>query len=142
LSKAKINAIIGDYSSNLVHMDFDDMPFREVYSLCELACKHFRLEGFAIFKSSKNHYHAVFNRPVKWKTNAKVMSWIAILSGNEKCYRYVLLQIIRGEATLRLTPKGSKPAPRLVATYGKTDKGIKQYLNLRKWVKQLYKSLI
>jgi hypothetical protein len=45
-------------------LDFDDRCFRYAKDWAFRTLKQFRLGGFVILKSSKNHYHVVFDRPV------------------------------------------------------------------------------
>jgi len=121
-------ALIGNYTRNYVQIDFDNMKFDDVFKICLKAKDQFNLEGFLIAKSSNHHYHAVFNKYFrKWENVVKVMSWIALISDNPNIRKYVLLQFIRKESTLRLSDKREKPKPRIIITIGKTDKGIENY---------------
>jgi len=132
-------AIIGTFTKNYVQIDFDEMSFLDVIKICDAALKKWNLEGYIIIKSSKQHYHAVFNKYFKkWEDVAKIMSWIAIISENIKVKDYVLLQIIRKESTLRLTEKANKPKPRIVYRCGKHDKGILWYETIKKYVTKIH----
>jgi hypothetical protein len=121
--------IIGYTDHSTVKLDFDDMPFREVKYWAIRAMNWFKLEGFIILKSSKNHYHMLFNRPVTWEKNLKIIDWVAILTKNPKVKDYCLMQGIKQSSTLRISTKKNKPSPRIVFHYGKQDKEISEYLH-------------
>jgi hypothetical protein len=118
-----------------VKLDFDDTPFKTVTHWTERAYSWFKLDRFDIFKSSKNHYHVVFDRRVTWKTNIRVMRWVAMLSQIGKLKDYVLKQGIKGSSTLRVGPKGEKPSPRIVYRFGEQDGEISNFLKKRKEIK-------
>jgi len=111
-----------------VNLDFDDTPFKTVKYWAERAYSWFKLEGFIILKSSKDHYHVIFDRRVIWRKNVHMMSWIAIESQIGKLKDYVLMQCIKESSTLRVEPKGEKPFPRIVYRYGKQDGEIINFL--------------
>jgi len=83
--------------------------------------KKFRLGGFLILKSSANCYHIVFDRPVSWSENVKIVSWVSLYSRNVKLDKWFHLQCFKEKSTLRVSPKGDKPPPRIVYRYGKQD---------------------
>jgi len=129
------NTILGITDKVTVKPDFDDTPFKTVRHRAERAYSWFRLDGFDIFKSSKNHYHVVFDRRVTWKTNIRVMCWVAMLSQIGKLKDYVLMQGIKESSTLRVGPKGDKPSPRIVNRFGEQDGEIQNFLKKRKEIK-------
>jgi len=131
-SKSNLNFVLGISDKSTVKLDFDDTPFKTVMYWAERACNWFKLEGFIILKSSKNHYHVVFNRRVIWRKNVHIMSWVAIESQIEKLKDYALMQGIKESSTLRIGPKGDKPFPRMVYRYGKQDGEIQNFLKKRK----------
>jgi len=98
--------------------------------------KFFRLRGFIILKSSKNHYHVVFDKSVSWERNLHIVAWVALESKNEKLKSYLCMQCIKESSTLRVSPKKDKLAPRIVFCYGKQDNEIKKFLKYRKLVKK------
>jgi len=85
-------------------------------------------------KSSKNHYHVVFDRYVRWDENLSVVGWVAILSKSIKLKDYLGMQCIKMSSTLRVAPKGDKPSPRIVFRYGRQDNAIKDFLEYRKLI--------
>lgn len=99
-SKAKLPSVVwGDWDKETVRLDFDDTSLGEVKLWAYRALKWFRLDGFVILRSSmkeyvvknkgkvfyrylKGSYLVIFDKPVKWETNVKVMNWVALESGN------------------------------------------------------------
>lgn len=130
-----LKALLGNYTSSYVQIDFDKMQFTRVFDICELVMEKYRLEGYLIAKSSKHHYHVIFNKKLEWKQVVKIMSWIAIISRSLSVKNYVLLQLIRGESTLRLSTKKNKPIPRVICRKGQTNKGVEKYLATKRWIK-------
>jgi hypothetical protein len=145
----------GDWDKETVRLDFDLTPLGEVKLWAYRVCFWFKLQGFIILRSSvkeyvvkkkdriiyrylKNSYHVVFNRPVRWETNVKIMNWAGLESGNVDLQRYVRMQCIKGSSTLRVAPKGDKPSPRVVFRYGSQDHQIKCFLKYRRLVKRIY----
>ena len=89
------------------------------------------------FKSSDKSYYVVFDRQVTWVKNVHVMNWVALQSHNEKLKDYALMQGIKESSTLKVSPKGAKPSPRIVCRYGKQDRGIQNFLSVRKMIKRI-----
>jgi hypothetical protein len=108
------------------------------------------MEGFIILRSSmKNYvvkkkgkvvytyklgsYLVVFDRPVRWETNVKIMNWVALLSGNPSLQRYVRMQCIKGTSTARISVKKGKrekPIPRIVFRYVSNTARLSGFLRL------------
>lgn len=132
---------IGFSDTETVMVDFDNTPLTVVKKWADLAMNGFDLEGFLIFKSSKNSYHVVFNRPVSWSENCSIVAWVALLSGNEKLKTYFLMQCIKESSTLRISSKGKKPCPRIVFRLGKQDKQVKEYLSYRRKIKTIIRNM-
>lgn len=153
----------GDWAKDTVHLDFDNTPYGEVKLWAFRVCKWFKLEGFVILRSSMKHYVVeekfkviyeyklgnylvVFDRPVKWETNVKIMNWVALLSGNPDLQRYVRMQCIKQSSTARISKKRSrnkvKPVPKVVFRYGAQYRKIQWFLETRKFIlnslKQMY----
>jgi len=128
-----LGACVGFSDQQTLKLDFDGVKFRTVKYWSLKACRKFRLEGFIILKSSKNHYHVVFNRPMKdWSENVKHVAWMCLWTKYRTLTEWLIMQLIKGSSTLRVGPKGNKPKPRIVYRHGKQDKQIKQYLEHRK----------
>jgi hypothetical protein len=132
-----LKCIIGFTDTETVMLDFDNVPFKTVKYWAFRTLKWFKLEGFIILKSSENNYHVVFNRPVSWSENMRVVAWVSLLSGNPMLEKWFIMQCIKEGSTLRVSPKRNKPSPRIVYKYGKQDKQIEEFLTYRKLVKSI-----
>jgi hypothetical protein len=126
---------------NTVKLDFDHTPFKTVKYWASRACNWFELEGFLILKSSEKCYHVIFNRTVPWSENIHVVAWVCLESDIYSLTRWFIMQSIKESSTLRVTPKGDKPSPRIVYRYGKEDIEIRNFLEYRKLIKSIYKYL-
>lgn len=131
---------IGVTDSETVMLDFDDTPFGDVKYWAFRAMKWFRLNGFMIQRSSENNYHVVFDQ-VSWSENVRIMAWVSLMSHKPRLLKSFLMQCIKQGSTLRVSRKGSKPSPRVVSRYGKQDSQIKEFLDFRKMVKNMMRSL-
>ena len=131
------NFILGFTDTETVKLDFDDTPLDDVTYWAKRVNRWFRLRGFSILESSENNYHVVFNRPVTWSENVRIMAWVSLESNKKPLIRWFLMQCIKQGSTLRVSCKGSKPSPRVVSLYGKQDSQIKGFLNFFKLVKSI-----
>jgi hypothetical protein len=140
LTSQKLNPskpILGYSDTSTVKLDFDDAEFKEVKYWALRTMKWFRLRGFIILKSSKSHYHVVFDRRVTWERNIHIVAWVALESGNSKLQRYLVMQCIKESSTLRLTSKKEKPTPRIVYRFGRQSGEINNFLKMRSLVRQI-----
>jgi hypothetical protein len=128
--------IIGYTDSETVKLDFDNTPFKEVKYWTLRALKWFKLKGFLILKSSENSYHVVFDRPVTWSENMKVMAWVSLISKKKSLKKWLIMQCIEEGSTLRISPKGEKVHPRIVFHSGDQDKQISDFLKHRKLIQK------
>ena len=101
--KSNRKPILGCSDRTTVKLDIDGELFRKVKYWAERTYKHFRLSGYVILKSSRDHYHVLFNRTVCWEENTKIMAWVAVLSRNAGLRKWVLMQLIKGASTLRVS---------------------------------------
>ena len=101
-----------------------------------------KLEGYIILKSSENSYHVVFDRPVKWSENMRIVAWISLVSKNAKLKTYLIMQCIKQSSTLRISRKGKKPAPRIVKRFGKQNMQITKFVSFRKQIKEIKKKMV
>ena len=136
---SSLNFILGYSDTETVKLDFDKTPFRVVRRWADRTCKWFKLEGYVILKSSENSYHVVFNRTVTWTENLKIVAWICLHSRHRKLLLWLLMQCIKGSSTLRISPKGKKPAPRIVHHHGQQDKEIRFFLTQRTQIRKILK---
>jgi hypothetical protein len=146
-----MSLVYGDWSKDTVRLDFDDTQLGEVKLWAFRALNWFKLDGFIILRSSqktyvvkkkgevfyryiKASYHIIFDRPVKWNLNVRIMNWVALESGNFGLQRYVRMQCIKRSSTVRISPKEKKPSPKVVFRYGKQDGQIAKFLETRQFV--------
>ena len=131
------NFILGYSDTETVKLDFDKTPFRVVKHWADRTANWFKLEGYLILKSSENSYHVVFNRTVTWKENLKIVAWVCLHSHHSRLLRWLLMQCIKGSSTLRISPKGKKPAPRIIFRNGQQGKEIKSFLTQRDQIRKI-----
>jgi hypothetical protein len=134
--KSSRKPILGYTDRTTVKLDFDCELFRKVKYWADKAMKHFRLGGYIILKSSRDHYHVVFNKTVSWEENGKIMAWVALLSRNAGLRKWKLIQDIKGASTLRISSKGDKTSPRIVFSEGKQDREIVSFKRWRRFIKK------
>jgi hypothetical protein len=76
----------------------------------------------------------VFDRPVRWEQDLRILNWLALESGNEGLRRYATMQAIKRTSTLRIGFKGKKSPPRIVFRFGSQDHQIAIYLDVRRFI--------
>jgi hypothetical protein len=54
-----------------------------------------------------------------------IVAWVCRESKHQGLWRWFLLQCIKKESTLRVSPKRKKPSPRIVYRFGKRDEEIR-----------------
>jgi len=135
----KAEPILGLTDRFTVKLDFDNFSFKSTRYWADLVMEKFRQKGYIMLKSSEKHYHVVFDRYVSWDENLSVIAWVAILSKSVPLHRYLAMQCIKMSSTLRVSPKGDKPSPRIVFRYGCQDHAIKDFLRYRKLIKRIVK---
>jgi hypothetical protein len=102
--KSSRKPYLGYSDRTTVKLDFDGEQFKKVRYWAERALKHFRLGGYVILKSSRDHYHVLFNKTVSWEENCRAMAWVAVLSecGVEKVGAYTVDKgVINAEGILQ-----------------------------------------
>ena len=115
---------IGFETDRGLMIDLDNMKFRKALWIAETLLERYSLEGFLLIKSSDKNYHVVFNRYLSWKTITK------ILFSLYECLRWGVFQMKEGQLTLRISKKNNKDKPKILLRVGKTDKLIKDYLEV------------
>jgi len=105
-------------------LDLDNMKYRKALRITEDLCKSYRLQGYLLIKSSPKNYHVVFNRYLSWRKITK------ILFSRWECTRWAVFQMMSGQLTLRISKKNGKDKPKIVRQMGKSDKLIKDYLEI------------
>jgi hypothetical protein len=140
LKNKRVGKPLHGYSdTETVMLDLDHMTFNSVKYWAVKTMRWFKLEGFIILKSSKNCYHVVFNRKVSWTENMHIVAWVSLLSHCKGLVNWFLMQCIKESSTLRVSPKGEKPSPRIVHRYGRQNGGIHNFLHHRKLIKKCSK---
>ena len=115
---------IGFNTGRGLMLDLDNMKFKKALWIAETLLKRYRLEGFLLIRSSRMNYHVVFNRYLSWRTITK------ILFSMYECVRWAVFQMREGQLTLRISMKNGKNKPEILCDVGKTDKLIKDYLEI------------
>jgi len=128
--------MLGYTDKSTVKLDFDNVSFKFVKYWALRTMNWFKLRAFIILKSSKNHYHVLFDRSVTWKKNIHIMAWVWIESKNEGLGKWFAMQCIKESSTLRLSPKKEKSSPRIVFRFGNQDNETTNFLKYRKLVKK------
>lgn len=133
--------IMGYTDTATVKLDFDGVPFRSAKYWASRILKKFKLGGFIILKSSERNYHVVFDRTVSWAENMGTVAWACLQYKNKELLNWFLLQCIKGSSTLRVSPKGGKPSPRVVSRDGKQNSEIRNYLRHRRRIKRILREI-
>lgn len=118
-------------------LDFDNLPLEKVKYWARRAMRYFKLGGLLVLKSSEDCYHVVFNRKVTWSENMSIVASVTLLSHNRGLRRWQLMQCRKQSSTLRVSPKGSKPSPRIVYREGSVDNQIASFLRYRRKIKDI-----
>jgi hypothetical protein len=105
-------------------LDLDNMKCRKALRITEDLCRSYRLQGYLLIKSSPKSYHAVFNRYLSWRKITK------ILFSRYETVRYAVFQMMSGHLTLRISKKNGKDKPKIVRQMGKSDKLVRDYLEV------------
>jgi len=135
------NSILGFTDTETVMLDFDNTTFKTIRYWARRAKKWHKLGGFIILKSSEGCYHVVFDRPVSWSENLKVVAWVALLSRKFELQRWLLMQCIKQSSTLRVSSKMNKPSPRIVYREGAEDNQIDGFLRYRRKIKDIMRKM-
>jgi len=134
--KMKTNYIIGFTTDKGLMLDLDNTPISEVKFIASYYCSAFKLEGYIVIKSSQNNYQIIWNKKIKtWKKLTELLlkiTWHHYFK--HTCLKpsmllWAVLQIMKGSLTLRISKKKKKKSPKIVISYGKQDKLIKEYLS-------------
>lgn len=133
--------LLGYTDTVTVKLDLDNLPFQTVKHWAIWVIEQFDLEGALILKTSRNHYHAIFNRTVSWTENVRIMAFTCLASKIQSLNKWFLLQCIKRESTLRVSPKHSKPSPRIVYRQGNQNVEIRNYLRGRRYIKRCWEQI-
>jgi len=140
--RSSLDFILGVSDDETVMLDMDDTNFQTVRYWANRAMNWHNLGGYIILRSSPGCYHVVFDRRVTWAENMRVVAWVAQLSGNEGLQRWHRMQCIKMASTLRVSPKGEKPSPRIVRRDGTQEGMIHEFLENRNEAKTVITHII
>ena len=115
---------VGFVTDRGVLLDLDNMTFRKANWIAKTLAGEYRLEGFLLVRSSPRSYHVVFNKYLSWRKITE------ILFSRYECVRYAVVQMQNRHLTLRISRKNGKNKPKILMNIGKTDKLIKDYLEV------------
>jgi len=116
--------VIGFTTDKGIIIDLDNMTYKKAKYIADTLLKKHKLEGFLLIKSSEKSYHVIFNKYLSWRKITK------ILFSSYEAIRYAVFQMKEGFLTLRISRKNGKNKPKIVCKKGKTDKLIKDYLEV------------
>lgn len=129
--------IVGFTSDRVVMVDLDRMDEMGAVTICQYATRRWKLGGYILLRSSKGNYQAVFDRYVRWK---QVMTILFNMVWKHrklpKLRGWCIMQAIKGSCTLRISNKGRKAPPVVIAHVGTQDHAIKEYLQVKKIFKR------
>ena len=83
----------------------------------------------------------IFNKRVTWSENMKIVAWVVLVSHKEKLKTWLVMQCRKEWSTLRVVPKGKKPAPRVVYCEGDQGGQIAGYLEYRRLARRIWRVL-
>ena len=135
--KSAVKPIFGLSDTETAKLDFDNSTFSNVKYWANRAMRWFRLGGFIILKSSNNSYHVVFDRPVSWSENMRIVAWVSLQSHNQGLVKWSLMQCIKQSSTLRVSNKREKPSPRIIFRYGQQAQQIADFIKYRQLIKRI-----
>jgi hypothetical protein len=128
---------IGYTSSTTVMLDLDNLGLEEVRYWAHKISEEFKLNGFLILESSERHHHVVFDRSVSPLDAIGIVAHACLEIKNAPLIRWFILQCRKEEFTLRISPKGDKPRPRIAYRYGKQNREIRRYLQYRRLIRSI-----
>jgi len=70
-----------------------------------------------------------------------IVAWASLESKNKGLLNWFLLQCIKKSSTLRVSPKGGKPSPRVVVRYGNQNIEIRNFLRHRRGIKNIMREI-
>jgi hypothetical protein len=130
---------VGFTSDKIVMLDLDRMDYNNAVKICQYILKRWNLGGFILPRSSRGNYHAVFDRYTNWKKVIQLLFTIAHnrswkggkFNKKESFTRWAIMQAIEGSCTLRISKKGKKAPPQVIARAGTQNRAIRDYLYIR-----------
>ena len=137
--------ILGYTSDETVMLDLDKTKLKDVKYWARRAMRWHKLGGFLVMESSLNSYHVVFDRPVDWSENVRIVAWVALYFRRRSLDNWFKMQCIKQKPTLRASSKKMKglikQPPKVVYSEGSQDREISDYLLLRDLILNISKEL-
>jgi hypothetical protein len=125
--------VVGFTSDNTVMIDLDRMNDHTAVKICQFIVKRWNLGGYLLLNSSRGNYQAIFDRHVNWKSVMSIIFSCAFkYRQNPKLTGWCVMQAIKKSCTLRISNKGKKKPPKIIAQVGTQHRAIKDYLDIRK----------
>ncbi|KUO41359.1 MAG: hypothetical protein AVW06_04555 [Hadesarchaea archaeon DG-33-1] len=125
--------IVGFTSDKIVMLDLDRMNDHTAVRICQYIVKRWKLGGYILLNSSRGNYQALFDKHTYWKNVMRILfSMVFKYRKNPKLQGWCIMQAIKGLCTLRISNKGKKAPPHIVAQVGTQNRAIKEYLEVRK----------
>ena len=130
--------ILGYTSDETVMLDLDSMSIKDVKYWARRAMTRFGLGGFLVLESSLGSYHVVFDRPVDWGENVRVVAWVSLYVKRRRLDNWFKMQCIKQKPTLRVSAKHQggkvKLSPRIEYWEGSQVNEISDFLDYRKLI--------
>lgn len=134
LRKTKLNSpVVGFTSDRIVMIDLDRMNDHTAVRICQYIVKRWNLDGYILLNSSRGNYQALFDKYANWKKVMQIIfSVVFKYRVNPKLRGWAIMQARKGSCTLRISNKGKKAPPHIIAQVGTQNRAVKEYLELRK----------
>ena len=134
----RINPLLGFTDQETVKLDCDNWSCKKTKFWANRALKKYPfLEGYIILKSSKKHYHVVFDCSVIWADNISIVGWVAICSNNYEMQKWLSMQCVKKSSTLRVSAKNGV-SPRIVFRFGEQNHQIRDFLKYRRLILKIH----
>jgi hypothetical protein len=100
-----------------------------------------KLKGCAVLKSNKDYYHVIFDRPVDWAENMRVIDWTAIISHNDGYVSGLQCNASNVRQLYEFSERDLNRRQRVIYNHGSQKWQIEQYFEFQKMVKNLVKKV-
>jgi len=128
-------------------LDLDKVSYSLALQIAENFNKKHHLKGYILNTTSKGNYNIIFNKPLTTTQihtiAGKVYFYLLSAKGKKTADNFGLwfiLQCVKKAMTVRISPKLSKPEPRIIKMKGKLDQICKQYLETFDLYKEIYRN--
>ena len=134
---------IGYSTSKGVLLDLDRTPLEKVKEIAEEWMKTHKLKGYIIAETSKglydkildkrmSNYSLIFDRRMSWGKALSIASKVAFYFGfkHDHLNKWLLIQVIKGYFTVRVSSKGKKGRPKVIEKVGRIEEICQEYLEV------------